>query len=84
MELSEKVLNVPYQACKRDADDSDDGAFHHRSSFAFIIMLFSFFKTLVGKQITVELKRLEIEALSRRSVPEHQLNRFQDEEKYPP
>ena len=94
MELSEKVLNVhASKACKRDDDDSDDddaflsSIIDHRSSF--IIMLFySFFKTLVGKQITVELKNdLEIRG-TLVSVDQYLNIKLEsvsvvDEEKYP-
>ena len=79
----EKPLNVnASKACKRD-DDSDD------AFLSSIIMLFySFFKTLVGKQITVELKNdLEIRG-TLVSVDQYLNIKLEsvsvvDEEKYP-
>ncbi len=84
MSLSLKSrLNVhASKACKRD-DDSDD------AFLSSIIMLFySFFKTLVGKQITVELKNdLEIRG-TLVSVDQYLNIKLEsvsvvDEEKYP-
>ena len=85
MELSEKVLNVhASKACKRD-DDSDDACL---PSIIIIMLFYSFFKTLVGKQITVELKNdLEIRG-TLVSVDQYLNIKLEsvsvvDEEKYP-
>ena len=79
----EKPLNVnASKACKRDVDSDD-------AFLSSIIMLFySFFKTLVGKQITVELKNdLEIRG-TLVSVDQYLNIKLEsvsvvDEEKYP-
>ena len=85
MELSEKVLNVhASKACKRD-DDSADACL---PSIIIIMLFYSFFKTLVGKQITVELKNdLEIRG-TLVSVDQYLNIKLEsvsvvDEEKYP-